>query len=306
MGAPQVLSSIPRSRSQPYPMHSIIQLFIRHGGLLTLGVFEVLSFFLIASYNDPQRQISSASWVKYAGVLLNWKTDVLGYFALDDENERLRNEIAFLETQLSKARILEVPKADSLTNLTLPDSSGRLPLRPEYRFITARVISNSVSGRNNWMMINRGRKDGVEENTGVITARGVAGVVRYVSDDFSLVMSVLHRQARVSAALKGYDYFGSLVWEGDNPQKMTLTDIPYHLPVHPRDTVVVSKYSLLFPAGHLAGTVDTAYRMPGSNFLFIRVNLSQSPAAIDNVYVVTNKYSDQIDQLQQAVKDEQQ
>lgn len=288
-------------------MQSLIQLFIRHGGLLTLGVLEVVSFFLIASYNDPQRQISSASWMKYSGILLNWKTDFLGYFALDDENERLREEIAVLETQLAKARVLETPKPDSLlfAGAPLPDSTGRLPLRPEYQFVTARVISNSVSGRNNWMMINRGRKDGVKENTGVITARGLAGIVRYVSDDFALVMSVLHRQTKVSCALKGHDYFGSLTWEGDNPLKMILTDIPYHLKVSPRDTVVVSKYSLLFPAGHLAGTVDTAYRMSGSNFLYIRVSLSQSPAAIDNVYVVTNKFSDQIDQLQEAAKDEQ-
>lgn len=285
-------------------MHSIIQLFIRHGGLLTLAVLEVVCFFLISSYNDPQKEVSAASWMKYSGIMLQWKTNVSDYLGLKSENKRLRAEIATLETQLSKMRVQEAPKLDTFGGAAASDSLKRKILRPEYTFITARVISNTISGRNNWMMINRGKLDGVQPHTGVITANGLAGIVRYVSDDFAMVMSMLHQQTKVSAALKGYDYFGSLVWEGTNPRKMTLTDIPYHIPVQPGDTVVVSRYSLLFPAGQMAGTVDTAYRVPGSNFLFVRVNLSQSPAAIDNVYVVTNKFSEQINQLQQAVKDE--
>ena len=285
-------------------MHSLIQLFIRHGGLLTLAVIQLVCFYLIATYNDPQKEISSASWLKYSGTVLNWKTEMLDYIGLKDENIRLRAENARLQTQLANSRLVEIPYMDSVRREVRIDTLGNKIVRPEYTFIAAKVISNTISARNNWVIINRGRRDGVQPNTGVISRRGVVGIVRYVSDDFAVVMSVLHRQTKISAALKNRDYFGSLIWEGGNPQIMTLTDIPYHLPVQPRDTVEISRYSLLFPEGHMAGTVDTAFRVPGSNFLSIRVKLSQAPAAFNNVYVITNKYSGQLGQLQQSVKDE--
>ncbi len=286
-------------------MHSIIQLFIKHGGLLTLVVVEVFCFFLIASYNPTQGQISEASWTRYSGTMLNWKRSFLDYFNLKDENIRLRLENARLQTQLANSRIIEVPTLDTVTRKVLADTLENKLIRPEYLLISGRVISNTIAVGNNWMIINRGKKDGVEPNSGVVTRSGVAGVVRHVSDHFSLAMSVLHRQTKISAALKGYHYFGSLVWEGNNPEYMSLTDIPYHLPVKQGDTVLVSNYTLLFPEGHMAGIVDEAYRKPESNFMNIRVKLSQSPADINTVYIVTNRYAAELRQLQEEVKDEQ-
>ncbi len=287
-------------------MHSIIQLFIRHGGLLTLVVMEVVCFYLIATMNGPQKEISSASWLKYSGTVLNWKRNFLDYWYLSDENTRLRMENARLNTQLANSRMIEVPTLDTIQRVLLADTIENKIIRPQYTMISARVINNTISGRNNWMIINRGSKDGIQPNTGVVTRSGVAGIVRQVSDHFAVVMSVLHQQTKISAALKGYDYFGSLIWQGGDPNYMELTDIPYHLKVKPRDTVQISNYTLLFPEGHMAGIVDTAFRIPGSNFLKIRVKLSQSPADINGVYVVTNRYAEELEQLQQAVKDEQQ
>lgn len=285
-------------------MHSIIQLFIRHGGLLTLVVLEMVCFYLISTFNDSQRQISSASWTKYSGQFLQWKTEWLDYLGLKEQNERLRDQVAELGTQLTNARLAAVPRRDTFIFQAAVDTLNRKFTRPEFILIPAQVISNTISGSNNWLMINRGKRDGVQPNTGVITADGLAGIVRYVSDDFAMVMSVLHRQTKISAALKKYEYFGSLVWEGNKPQMMTLTDIPSHLKVKKGDTVQVSRYSLMFPPGHVAGTVDSAYLQPGSNFLSILVKLSQHPAAFNHVYVVNNKFSSQIDSLQQLVKDE--
>ena len=286
-------------------MHSIIQLFVRHGGLLTLVVLQVVCLYWIASYNTPQRQVAQASWMKYSSELMDMKTRLYDYLDLRDENNRLRSENARLQTLLINARMSENPAVDTFHLRREPtDSAAPKTIRPEYTFIPARVISNNIGGRNNWMIINRGSRDGVQPNSGVITADGLAGIVRYVSEDFSMVMSVLHRQTKISAAVKHQSYFGSLLWDGDNPQKMVLSDIPYHLKVKPRDTIEISHYSLMFPEGHIAGIVDTAYRVNGSNFLHIDVRLSQNPAGINNVYVVNNKFSAQLDQLQQAVKDE--
>lgn len=273
--------------------------------MLTLVVVEVFCFFLIAAYNPTQGQIFEASWARYSGSMLNVKRSVLDYVNLKDENIRLRLENARLQTQLANSRIIEVPTLDTVRRVVLADTLENKLIRPEYLMISGRVISNTIAVGNNWMIINRGKKDGVQPNSGVVTRSGLAGVVRHVSEHFSVAMSVLHRQTKVSAALKGYNYFGSLVWVGNDPDYMNLTDIPYHLPVKQGDTVVVSNYTLLFPEGHMAGIVDKAYREPGSNFLNIRVKLSQSPADISSVYIVTNRYATEIGQLQQEVKNEQ-
>lgn len=287
-------------------MHSLIQLFIRHGGLLTLVVVEVLCFYLISSFNESQGQIYSATWTRYSGIMLDWKTQWMDYFSLRDENVRLRLENARLQSQLANSRLIEVPSIDTVRRkLVQIDTLENRLVRPEYQMISARVVSNTVGLGNNWMIINRGKEDGIQPNTGMITRNGVAGVVRHVSDHFAIAMSVLHRQTKISAALKGHSYFGSLIWEGGSSQYMSLSDIPYHIPVQPGDTVTVSDYSLLFPEGHIIGKVDTAYRLSGSNFLYIRVKLSQNPADISDVYVVTNRYAEELNTLQQVVKHEQ-
>ncbi len=286
-------------------MHSILQLFIRHGGLLTLVVTQVLCLYLIAAFNDAQGQISAASWMKHSSTILGWKMETLDYLSLKDENIRLRLENARLQSQLANSRMIEVPTLDTVRRFVHTDTLDNKIIRPEYILISGRVVGNTISGRNNWMIINRGKKDGVQPNTGIITRTGVAGIVRYVSDNYSVAMSVLHPQTRISAAVKGYEYFGSLVWDGDSPEYLTLTDIPYHLPVHSRDTVQISNYSLLFPEGHVVGIVDTAYRIEGSSFLYIRVKPTQTPASVNHVYVVTNRYAAELNDLQQAVnKDE--
>jgi len=285
-------------------MHSILQLFIRHGGLLTLVVVQVLCFYLIASYNDAQGEIYTASWMKYSGTMLGWKTDAYEYLGLKDENIRLRLENARLQSQLANSRMIEVPTLDTVRRIVQSDTLENKIVRPEYVLISGRVVGNTISGRNNWMIVNRGAKDGVRTNTGVITRSGVAGVVRHVSDNFSLAMSVLHPQTKISATVKGYDYFGSLVWDGSDPRYLTLSDIPYHLPIKRKDTVQISNYSLLFPEGHIVGIVDTAYRIAGSSFLHIRVKPTQTPASVKDVYVVTNRYAEELNKLQQAVKKE--
>jgi rod shape-determining protein MreC len=285
-------------------MHSILQLFIRHGGLLTLVVMQVLCFYLIARYNDAQNEIYTASWMKYSGTMLSWKTDAYEYLGLKDENIRLRLENARLQSQLANSRMIEVPTLDTIRRVVQSDTLENKIVRPEYVLISGRVVGNTISGQNNWMIINRGANDGVRTNTGVITRSGVAGIVRHVSANFSLAMSVLHPQTKISAAVKGHDYFGSLTWDGSDPRYLTLADIPYHLPIKPRDTVQVSNYSLLFPEGHIVGIVDTAYRIAGSSFLHIRVKPTQTPASVKDVYVVTNRYAEELNNLQQAAQKE--
>ncbi len=288
-------------------MYSLYRLFVRQGGLITLIITQVISFYLITSQNSPQQEIAQRTWSWYANWALEWRNRLWDYLALRDENLRLKMENARLQAELANQRATDILRRDTIGHLHLSEQGkdAQKVSRPQYVFISGRVIGNTLSGRNNWLIINRGAKDGVRPNSGVISRTGVVGVVRQVSDHFALAMSVLHPQTKISAAVKGYNYYGLLFWGEDDPNYLTLSDIPYHLPIHRGDTVVVSNYSLLFPEGHPAGIVDTAYRIQGSSFLHIRVVPTQPPAGIREVYVVINRYAEELERLKQAMSKEQ-
>src|SRR5690606_40828613 len=71
----------------------------------------------------------------------------------------------------------------------------------QYTYITAKVVNNTVTYRNNWMTLNRGSADGVQRGMGVIGPHGIAGITKDASPHFSTAYSILHKDVRVSAKL---------------------------------------------------------------------------------------------------------
>jgi rod shape-determining protein MreC len=135
----------------------------------------------------------------------------------------------------------------------------------------------------------------------VVSPIGIVGIIRHVSTNFSLVMSVLHQQAKISAALpKQKNAFGSLTWEGGNPREMTLRYIPQHFVVQENEPVVTSGYSLMFPLGHPIGVVKGAPKPDPENpyFLETKVSLSQDMATVRDVAVIRNLFQTELDSLQ--------
>ncbi len=89
----------------------------------------------------------------------------------------------------------------------------------------------------------------------VVGPNGVVGTVVEVGDNFSRVMSLLHRNSKVSSMLKKGNISGSVEWDGKDPQYLTLRNIPKSAPVLKGDTVLTSTYSANFPSHLMVGTV---------------------------------------------------
>ncbi len=53
----------------------------------------------------------------------------------------------------------------------------------------------------------------------VVSNRLVAGMVVGSSDNFSVAMSLLNLDFKLSTRLKPNGYFGSLTWDGKNPHE---------------------------------------------------------------------------------------
>lgn len=168
-----------------------------------------------------------------------------------------------------------------------------------FSYFMAKVISNTVTRRNNYITLDKGTMQGVKPEMGVITSKGVVGIVKNVSQHYCTVMSVLHKDARVSAKFRNNNYFGSLVWEGTNPEIAKLNDIAKHVIFKVGDTIVTTSYSTVFPEDILVGTVQSFEIKPGDNFYTIHVKLSTNFTNLTYVYIIDNVLKKEQEQLEE-------
>lgn len=280
-------------------MNTFLQLLnrINHGALFALLLS--ISLFMIVRNNEAQGKIFWNSAGMVFGVFGNGANAVWSYFNLRRENEKLQREISVLRGQLAQDQYNDQLVRDTLQKI----DSNRIQV---YEYIEAAVTNNSVDKPKNYLTLNRGSRHGVKENMGVITAEGVLGVVRYVSPNYCLVMSILHTDSRVSAQIKGKGFYGSLVWRGRDPSRMYLTDIPKHNKISSNEDIVeTTGFSTYYPPGVTIGTVFYHEIPPGSSNHLIQVKLKVNMANVRYAQIVVNKHADEINQLEASIKDEQ-
>ncbi|MGI8582106.1 MAG: rod shape-determining protein MreC, partial [Chitinophagaceae bacterium] len=95
----------------------------------------------------------------------------------------------------------------------------------KYKFMQAKVIGNSISLPNNYIQLNRGTLQGAQKDLGVINVNNaVVGTVIDISNNYAVVMSLLHRQSNISAKLKKTGETGNIVWDGKDPNLLLLKD----------------------------------------------------------------------------------
>jgi len=252
---------------------------------------ELIAVLLLISHNPyPHTKVINSTNI-FTGKVNALQASVSDYFylkkanlALADENARLRN-------------ILK-------TSFLLSDTNEYVFLDTNFRFIPARVISNSTQRRNNYIMIDKGRKHGLQEEMGVISPSGLTGIVIEVSENFSTVMSLLHRDARFSAKIRKNGQLANIVWDGYDYRHATLLDIPNHIRLEAGDTIETSGFSFFFPAGITIGTVEELQSGSTENLHRATIRLSVDFNSLYQVYVVKNLMSqEQRNLLKQQVNE---
>jgi rod shape-determining protein MreC len=216
------------------------------------------------------------------------------YLNLNLVNDSLAKENVLLHNQL-KSSFLD----DSLVTKIVTDTINRV----KYEYILAEIVNKSITSRNNYITINRGSKEGIKKGMGVISSNGIVGIVWNVSENFSSIQSILHEDTRITSSIEGTPYFGPLIWEGEDPNYVTLTDIPNQLNLKPKARVVTSGYSVIFPKGILIGTVEKAGVKGEGSFLDITVKLSTNFYALEYVYVIKNNFQTEQETLEAANKE---
>lgn len=287
-------------------MRGLLQFLSNYSGFLLFVLLEGICFYMIVRFNDKQQRIATSSANAFIGYIYKRTDDVTNYFSLNqqmkdlmEENATLRSQLLQLTKHLENDSLFQDSIEVEKMSVFLRDSLRVDTARYHYSFVPANVINNSIVAEDNMLTLDRGKHDGVQPNLGVIGSEGVVGIVRNVSDRYATVMSILHRDARISASVKDKGFFGVLQWEGNNTQYMNLNAVPKHEPVVKNDTIQTSGYSSIFPAGIMIGTVDTVYLKPGDTFYTIRVKLSSKLGKLQRAYVVKFEQQNEIKALEQ-------
>lgn len=229
------------------------------------------------------------------GNISNIQSRIMQYFDLKYTNQKLAEENVKLKNQLEYFRRQSMP-LDKVIHARDSDEHKR------FHYIGARIVNNSVNKQYNYYTINKGRKDGVEEEMGVISDQGVAGVIVSITDNYSLAISLLNRKLKISSKIKKNGYFGSFDWPGVNYQYGNLGEIPIHVDVAVGDTIVTSGFSSIFPEGILLGIV-TGYRIKGGNFFEIDVKLTPDFKKLDQIYIVKNLEKEKILEIEKRIEE---
>ena len=109
-----------------------------------------------------------------------------------------------------------------------------------------------------------------------------------MSANFSEVMSLLHVQSSVSAALKKTGDAGKLEWDGKDPRFVQLKGISKSVEVKIGDTVVTSKYSYNFPPDKIIGRIASINSDPATGFYLLKIRTAVNFNTIQQVHVVEN------------------
>lgn len=278
-------------------MREILDFFVRNSKWLVFVFWMTAGCFLLFTRNPYQQSVYLTSAGQVAGTLYDATGQVTSYFNLRSANEELNKRNAVLQGEVIALRE-QLQKMQEVSG-TYPDSGAVFPALAHFDFITARVVNNSVARPFNYITINKGTRDGVKPEMGVIDQNGVVGMVNVVSDGHARVLSLLNPHFRLSCKIKGNDSFGSLYWDGTSPRTAVLEELPRHTHINVGDTVVTSGHSAVFPEGVPVGIVAGHKNDPHGNYYTLNVTLLGDFARLNNVQVVVNNNADEIRKLEE-------
>lgn len=274
-------------------MHKLFDILKKYDYIVVFVLLTVLSI-LLMSRSTYYHHSRLAAWAgSIAGGWYQGVDNVGGYFGLKQENDRLAAENARLRARLAESYI---SYSDSV--FTVADTV----YRQRYDYTEARVIKNSWSQQNNYIMIGKGSAHGIEPDMAVISPDGIVGVVVGTTKNFATVMPVLHSDSRNSVKVKRTGIGGSLVWDGKDYRYAQVLDVPTTHQFEEGDTIVTSGQANDFPEGIPVGYVVSAETLKGTGFYKVRIRLATDFNKLDHVYVIDNRFREEQQRLTEATQ----
>ncbi|MGB4742877.1 MAG: rod shape-determining protein MreC [Flavobacteriaceae bacterium] len=254
-------------------MQQLFNFFIKNKTFVLFLLLFSYALSLTIQTNEYQRSKFLNSSNQITGSIYGMFHSITQYFNLKKENQILLEENSRL-----KIVVFNQEKAATVDTL----------LEYKYELQPSLIYKNSYSLPNNYLTLNKGKSDRIKEDDGVITSKGIVGVIDRTSKNYSRVLSILNTNSRINVKLKKTNYFGTLSWDGESPEITQLKDIQDLVKLSVGDTIVTSGYSSTFPPDIPVGSVESFRLNDTKDLYIIDVKLFNNMRNLEHVYIIKN------------------
>jgi rod shape-determining protein MreC len=274
---------------KPVPPNAMVAIPSRHKSLVLLAGVILLQVLLLAVQikRDSQGRlirvwtVGALSPFQRAGA--HGVGSIRGiwnhYFALQNttrDNEHLRRENDALKLQVTQLQS-KAAEADRLAGLL-----NFRKLHMEVPMVGARVIGASAGTATQTIDIDRGERDGIKRNMGVITPDGVVGKVIESYPNTAQVLLLTDKDSGVGALLAESRVQSPVGGTGD--PLLFMKYVPNDDSVNTGEHVVTSGMDRIFPRDLPVGTIVDI--KPGNPFKQIRVRPAANLERLEEVIVL--------------------
>ena len=282
-------------------MRNIFLFIRRYFNLIVFLLLQVFCIYLIVHYNRYHNAIASVYMNEITGRVNEQYSRVDDFLALKKKNQELQRQ---------NERLLNLMKQ----NFEVPDTSTKIVTdsipydtlgnHRKWIYQAAKVVSNSVSAQNNFIVLGRGSGQQLKKDEGVIDPNnGVVGIVTDVSENYAVVMSLLHKDSKINALLKNDPQGGgTVVWDGNEPNYLSMINVRKSAKVAKGDTVFTSGITTTFPYGLMIGTVEMVAPEKSTNNYIIKIKSTANFYNLQYVYVIDNYQKEEITKLLEKAK----
>jgi rod shape-determining protein MreC len=258
----------------------VLLLFVLLQGLALSMYFTFLTF--------PRSQyMTTASYI--SGHAFEFTNNITQYLHLKKNNTALQKENVRLRSKLPQ-NLLQLDRE----YITINDTLHRI----QYEYLPARVINSTHSKRNNYFTIDIGSSQRVERGMGVISSKGVIGVIQNVSENFAVVRTCLTEKVRIAAMIESTGEHGFIDWKGENSKYGTLSGISNDSKIKKWDAIVTRGSAGMFPQGIPIGKIVSSIIIEGKPLWDITLLFAENFRTVQRVYVVKNQLSREQAQLE--------
>lgn len=273
-------------------MKNIFLFIRRYLTFFSFLLLQVICIVTLSSSSKTHQSFFATAANEVTGTINTRYSGFREYFGLKETNRRLAEENARLRNQLSSNFVPFDSSVKQYIDTLVRDTTGR---PRKFTWLPARVVGNSYTLQSNFITVERGSNQGVKKDMAVMGPDGIVGVVVAVFPNYSKIMSLIHRNSKVSAMLKKDNSAGSIEWDGADPGYLILRNVTKGAKVAKGDTVVTSNYSANFPPKLIIGTVAEISSESASNFYTLRVKTATNFFNIQYVYLIANmRYAEQV------------
>ena len=278
-------------------MRALFEFLAKYNYWLLFIVLEVASLVLLFQFNRYQRSVWLTTANAVVGQLDAWEQNALRYITLGEVNQELTQRNLILEQNLEELRW----RLQAITHDSTATERLQAQRMQDIEMIPARIVTNSVLLRDNFITIQAGSADGVKAEMGVVCGTGIVGIVYMTSPHYAIVLPLLNSRSRISCRLRGTSFFGYLKWDGRHPLYAYLDDLPRHARLKVGDIVETSGFSSVFPAGIFVGKVEAIDDSEDGLSYKLRVHLGTDFARLHDVCVVKQQFHDELQELEQRI-----